>query len=61
MVLNYNGDGHPERMQLISLMNEKIPVIHQKRTPLVKEGNEKKTETLESWMIEEYFVPYQAS
>ncbi|MCX9014018.1 MAG: hypothetical protein OIN89_04340 [Candidatus Methanoperedens sp.] len=43
------------------MMNEKIPEIHQKRNTLIKDGDKKDTKTLESWMIEEYFVPYQAS
>ncbi|MDW7728197.1 MAG: hypothetical protein ACNA7I_01680 [Candidatus Methanoperedens sp.] len=42
-------------------MKEKILEIHQKRTPHIKEGQEKEEKTLESWMIEEYFVLYQAS
>jgi len=41
-------------------MNEKISEIH-KKPVLVKEGKKKDSERLESWMIEEYFVPYQAS
>lgn len=50
-------------MPLISLiyMKENISEIHQKRTSLVEEGEKKESKTLESWMIEEYFVPYQAS
>lgn len=42
-------------------MNKKISEIQQKRAVLIKNGGRKEPEALESWMIEEYFVPYQAS
>lgn len=42
-------------------MNKIIPEIHEKRNALIKDGDKKDIKTLESWMIEEYFVPYQAS
>ncbi len=41
-------------------MNKKISEIQQKRAVLTNEGK-KEPEALESWMIEEYYVPYQAS
>ncbi|MFA4934818.1 MAG: hypothetical protein WC568_03180 [Candidatus Methanoperedens sp.] len=41
-------------------MNKKISEFHQKRAALINEGK-KEPDALESWMIEEYFVPYQAS
>ncbi|MDP2768030.1 MAG: hypothetical protein Q8O41_11400 [Candidatus Methanoperedens sp.] len=41
-------------------MNKKISEIHQKRSVLTTVGK-KEPEAIESWMIEEYFVPYQAS
>jgi hypothetical protein len=41
-------------------MNKKISEIRQKRTVLI-DGEKKESDALESWMIEEYFVPYQAS
>lgn len=42
-------------------MNKKISEIHQKRHELINVGKKKETENIESWMIEEYYVPYQAS
>lgn len=42
-------------------MNKKISDIHQKRPELMKAGEKKEVNELDSWMIEEYFVPYQAS
>jgi len=42
-------------------MNKKISEIHQKRPELVKNVGKKGPEALESWMIEEYYVPFQAS
>lgn len=42
-------------------MNKKISEIEQKRPVLLSEGKKKDSEELESWVIEEYFVPYQAS
>jgi len=42
-------------------MNKKISEIHQKRTELMKPGDKKIIDELDYWMIEEYFVPYQAS
>jgi len=42
-------------------MNKIISEIQQKRTELIKPGNKKIFEELDNWMIEEYFVPYQAS
>ena len=42
-------------------MKENISGIHQKRTSPVEERDKKESKPLESWMIEEYFVPYQAS
>jgi hypothetical protein len=41
-------------------MNKKITEIHQKRPAMIN-GGKKEAEALESWMIEEFFVPYQAS
>ncbi|MFZ2411648.1 MAG: hypothetical protein WAW23_08775 [Candidatus Methanoperedens sp.] len=41
-------------------MNKKISEIHQKRAALMN-GGKKELDALESWMIEEYFVPHQAS
>ncbi|HLB70646.1 MAG: hypothetical protein OIN88_11025 [Candidatus Methanoperedens sp.] len=41
-------------------MNKKIET-NQKRPLMIKEGEKKAIEELESWVIEEYFVPYQAS
>jgi len=41
-------------------MNKKISEIHQKRDVSIN-GGKKEPDALESWMIEEYFVPYQAS
>ncbi len=42
-------------------MNKKISEIHQKQPELMKAGLKKEIDELDSWMIEEYFVPYQAS
>jgi len=42
-------------------MNKKISEIHQKRTALLNVEKKKESENLEYWMIEEFFVPYQAS
>ncbi len=42
-------------------MNKKISEIHQKQVALAKNIVKKGHEALESWMIEEYYVPYQAS
>ncbi|MCZ7372044.1 MAG: hypothetical protein O8C59_01990 [Candidatus Methanoperedens sp.] len=42
-------------------MNKKISEIEQKRPGLIKAVVRKDVDELESWMIEEYFVPYQAS
>ncbi len=42
-------------------MNKKISELNQKRPLLINEGKKKMPEDLESWVIEEYFVPYQAS
>ncbi len=42
-------------------MNTKISEIQQKRPSLMKNIGKKQPEALESWMIEEYYVPYQAS
>jgi hypothetical protein len=42
-------------------MNNKISEIQQKRPGLIKNVGKKQPEALESWMIEEYYVPYQAS
>ena len=42
-------------------MNKKIYEINQKRPVLLNVGKKKESQELESWMIEEYFVPYQAS
>jgi hypothetical protein len=41
-------------------MNKKISETHQKR-PVLTNGGKKESEAIESWMIEEYYVPYQAS
>jgi hypothetical protein len=41
-------------------MNKKTSEIDQKRYVLMK-GEKKESEKLESWVIDEYFVPYQAS
>jgi len=43
------------------IMNKKIPDIHQKRPALMKNVIKKDTEPIESWMIEEYYIPFQAS
>ncbi len=40
-------------------MNKKVSEIHQKRN--VSNGGKKEPDAVESWVIEEYFVPYQAS
>ncbi len=42
------------------IMNKKISETHQKR-PVLTNGGKKEYEAIESWMIEEYYVPYQAS
>jgi len=42
-------------------MNNKISDIQQKRAVLLHEGKKKMSNDLESWVIEEYFIPYQAS
>jgi len=41
-------------------MNKKISEIHQKRPVLIK-GDRKELQELEYWVIEEFYVPYQAS
>lgn len=47
------------RVPLIS-MNKKISEIHQKRPVMIK-GEKKEMQELENWVIEEFYVPYQAS
>ncbi len=42
-------------------MNKKISEIQQKRTVLMNVGKKKEYGDIDSWMIEEYYVPYQAS
>jgi hypothetical protein len=42
-------------------MNKKMSEINQKRSVLMSVVKKKGYDKLESWMIEEYFVPYQAS
>ncbi|HEY9246698.1 MAG TPA: hypothetical protein VIO11_07635 [Candidatus Methanoperedens sp.] len=42
-------------------MNKKISEIHQKRPILMNVGKKKESSDIDSWMIEEYYVPYQAS
>jgi len=42
-------------------MNKKISEIHQKRPELINGEKKKGSDELEHWMIEEYYVPYQAS
>jgi hypothetical protein len=42
-------------------MNNKISEIQQKRPALMKNMGKKQPVALESWIIEEYYVPYQAS
>jgi hypothetical protein len=42
-------------------MNKKISEIEQKPTVQILEGKKKPIEEIESWMIQEYFVPFQAS
>ncbi|SNQ60050.1 hypothetical protein MNV_1560003 [Candidatus Methanoperedens nitroreducens] len=42
-------------------MNKKVSEIHQKRSLLINPVKKKDSDELESWMIEEFFVPYQAS
>jgi len=42
-------------------MNKKISEIQQKRHELMKNVGKKGIEALETWMIEEYYVPFQAS
>jgi len=42
-------------------MNKKISEIAQKRSVPTHEGKKKPIEEIESWMIQEYFVPFQAS
>lgn len=42
-------------------MNKKIAEIHQKRPVLINGEKKKESDALEQWMIEEYYVPYQAS
>ncbi len=42
-------------------MNKKVSEIQQKRSLLMNPGKKKDFDELESWMIEEFFVPYQAS
>ncbi len=42
-------------------MNKKLSEIHQKRALLIIDGKKKESQDLESWMIEEYYVPFQAS
>lgn len=51
---------HPEWMTLVQ-MNNKISEIQQKRPALMKNMGKKQPVALESWIIEEYYVPYQAS
>jgi len=41
-------------------MNKKISEIQQKRPGLLK-GEKKIIHELENWVIEEFYVPYQAS
>ncbi len=41
-------------------MNKKISDAEHKRV-LTLEGKKKVIEEIESWMIQEYFVPFQAS
>jgi len=41
-------------------MNKKISEIHQKRPVLINE-DKKEMQDLEYWVIEEFYVPYQAS
>ena len=42
-------------------MNKKISEIEKKQTVQILEGKKKHVEEIESWMIQEYFVPFQAS
>jgi len=42
-------------------MNNKISEIQQKRPAMVKNIGKKQPEAIESWVIEEYYVPHQAS
>jgi hypothetical protein len=42
-------------------MNKKISEIQQKQYELMKNVGKKETEAIETWMIEEYYVPFQAS
>jgi hypothetical protein len=42
-------------------MNKKISEIQQKQTVLVNMGKKKESGGIDSWMIEEYYIPYQAS
>lgn len=42
-------------------MNKKISETIPKRPLFINVGKKKGSDTLESWVIEEYFVPYQAS
>lgn len=45
---------------ILTKMNKKISEVEQKRV-LTHEGKKKPIEEIESWMIQEYFVPFQAS
>ncbi len=42
-------------------MNKKMYEINQKRSLLINPVKKKESDELESWMIEEFFIPYQAS
>jgi hypothetical protein len=42
-------------------MNKRISEIQPKRPELMKNVGKKEIEALETWMIEEYYVPFQAS
>ncbi len=42
-------------------MNKKISELNQKHPALINDGKKKESNMLESWVIEEYFVPNQAS
>jgi len=42
-------------------MNKKISEIQPKRPESMKNVVKKGIESLETWMIEEYYVPFQAS
>jgi len=42
-------------------MNKKMTGVHQKRSAVIGIGKKRESEELESWVIEEYYIPYQAS